>query len=207
MGQLRSQPKVSFASVARSLGVSHETVRKDVARFLGPEEFTHLSSLRRGSVRPSNPSVLSLKEAAAFFLARSGSPTEVSDGTRNVAIAQAVTLDALDQRGVQATVNLCHSRVSFLESPAGAIALRCALVDGSLREHAFGLHRFKVSPSIERTPFAAFSVVSSDGQDHRASVYVFKTVLLARLRSLNLRYSKHGSKYQKYLNQWSTVGE
>ena len=84
------------------------------------------------------------------------------------------------------------------------VSIRAVVVDGKLKEHGFGFHRFKITPAIDECAFSVFAL----GVGDKVVSFVFESSEITGLRSLTLRFADEGARQSKYdgaRGNWSII--
>jgi hypothetical protein len=199
--------EVTLADIGAAIGYSRETVRKDFKGHLGDGQFRQLVEQRGEAQREKRGPVWMDVASAREHLARKA--READGAAKGEARVLSQVLAEAEAADVPLSMILTsQGSVSYALPDGPCVQIRVAVVDGRLKEHRIGFHRFKITPAVTRCPFVVFGLNVGD----KTLCFVFKSSDIAGVRSLNLRFeaeSKYDitrkSKYDRARDKWSIL--
>ena len=191
----------TLTQIARSVGCSDVTVRKDILRLCGEDGYKRLRQERRlRAAIQDAPESLPLVEAIANArnLRRRASSGELWRLDAEIAL-----MEALEREDIDALVTNVNKRF-LISLGSRPLQVRYASPDRSLTEHRFGLHRFKARGDYAGSVPVVFVLTPTGAPP---SFYCFYASDLGGIRSLVLRFEffQRGSKYDFARNRWAIL--
>lgn len=202
--------ELTLQQIGDAIGYTKETVRNDIKSQIGESGLEDLKAQKREARlqtrRLYHERIVNISEAKEHI---AGLMSEADERTRKELQALTQVLTEVEKAGIALTVRFTrHGATQFVLANETPVTIRVGIIDGSVKEHKYGIHRFKISQTASEREFTIFVL----GYGDKAIFYVFAPSELSGLRSLNLRFtdeSKYNierkSKYDEARDNWKKL--
>lgn len=190
---------ITISALAKIAGCSRGTIHNDFIRLLGAERYALLQQNRK---RTTNVPRLDIPSIRNVLIQKSEGLSAEDTHKANslvdiLALAEKahVPLRGIKRKGV----------LRFCLPNEQTIRIRIAIVVDEQPEHRFGLHRFRISPTITSHNFVIFGIRAG----YTTTTYIFNTLEIAHIQSLALRFKwfDRKSRYDYARDRWSLLTE
>lgn len=197
--------EIYLVNIASQVGVSRETVRRDLIKHFGGKEGykTYRESVKNAKTKKSRLGRNETIEQIQRLIEKTK-----GEKSRKLNLLRKVLKEFANQ-----DINFCakfndsgYPKIYLTDKKTAHI--RVSAINWKKPEHKKGIERFKITPKIADYSFAIFAI------EHRENltIYIFRSSQIVNVKSLNLRFSGESkyqmtrkSKYDSAMDNWKIL--